>query len=194
MKKKVFIVHGWGGTPEEDWLPWLKTQLEEKGFTVFVPQMPDTMRPQIETWVPHLKKLVGKPNKNTFFVGHSMGCQTILRYLQSLPENSEVGGAILVAGFVHLTDQILETEDDKEIAKPWLTTPLLWDKILEHTRHIITIFSDDDPFVPLRDSTIFMKKLGAEVIIEKGKGHISMNEGIYDLPVVLNALLRMASR
>jgi len=29
--KRVFIIHGWGGNPEEGWLPWLKKELEAKG-------------------------------------------------------------------------------------------------------------------------------------------------------------------
>ena len=28
---KVVIVHGWGGTPEEGWFPWLRRELEERG-------------------------------------------------------------------------------------------------------------------------------------------------------------------
>ena len=35
--KRVFIIHGWGGYPEEGWLPWLKKELEKNGFKVFVP-------------------------------------------------------------------------------------------------------------------------------------------------------------
>jgi esterase/lipase len=35
--KKVFIIHGWDGYPEEGWFPWLKKELEKKGFSVFVP-------------------------------------------------------------------------------------------------------------------------------------------------------------
>jgi len=30
--KRVFIVHGWGGHPEEGWFPWLKKELERRGF------------------------------------------------------------------------------------------------------------------------------------------------------------------
>jgi predicted alpha/beta hydrolase family esterase len=190
---RVFIIHGWGGRPEEDWLPWLKDQLELNGFEVVVPAMPDSMEPHIWTWVPKLKELVGTPDERTFFVGHSMGTQTILRYLESLPEKIKVGGVVLVAGFIHLTDNILETEKDKKIAKPWLEKDLDWKKILSHTKSFVTIFSDDDPFVPLEDSETFMENLNAEVIIERKKGHMSMNENIYEFPEVLEAVMNMSS-
>lgn len=30
--KRVFIVHGWGGRPDESWFPWIQRELESKGF------------------------------------------------------------------------------------------------------------------------------------------------------------------
>src|SRR3972149_1809387 len=98
MKKRVFIAHGWEGTPESGWFPWLKQELETRGFDVFVPQLPDTNHPRREKWVPALAEVVGVPDEQTYLIGHSMGCQTIARYLESLPEGVRVGGAIFVAG------------------------------------------------------------------------------------------------
>jgi esterase/lipase len=37
---KVFIIHGVGGYPEENWFPWLKAELENRGHEVHVPQFP----------------------------------------------------------------------------------------------------------------------------------------------------------
>ncbi len=96
--KKVIIIHGWEGSPQADWFPWLKKELKAKGFVVEVPAMPDTMHPTLESWLVHLKKVTGEPNENTYFVGHSLGVITILRYLESL-EDKKVGGIVLVAGF-----------------------------------------------------------------------------------------------
>src|SRR3989344_4769884 len=117
MTKRVFLIHGWDGNPNNNWFPWLKENLEDKGFQVHIPAMPNPGKPMIDSWVPFLKKQVGKADKDTYFIGHSIGCQTILRYLETI--NNEVGGAVLVAGFFELN---LEEEDEesKEIAKPWL--------------------------------------------------------------------------
>ncbi len=81
MQKRVFIIHGWEGSPQGDWFPWLKKELETKSFVVEVPIMPDTMHPTLEGWLGHLKKITGEPNENTYFIGHSLGVITILRYL-----------------------------------------------------------------------------------------------------------------
>ncbi len=188
--KRVFIIHGWSGHPNEHWSPWLKRELEERGFSVKTPQMPDTDHPHIVQWVPFLAKLVGKPDQDTYLVGHSIGCQTIMRYLQAI--NGAVGGVVFVAGFVTLKG--LETPEEKLIAKPWLETPIDFNKVKKAAKHIVAFFSDDDPFVPLQDANVFKEKLGAEVIIEKKKGHYTMETRISEVPLVLDALLKMPSR
>ena len=63
--KRVYIVHGWGGYPEEGWFPWLKKELEAKGFEVHVPQMPNADKPRMETWVPALAQAVGSADDHT---------------------------------------------------------------------------------------------------------------------------------
>jgi len=36
----IFIIHGAYGNPDENWIPWLKTELEKLGNRVFVPKFP----------------------------------------------------------------------------------------------------------------------------------------------------------
>ncbi|MGB6838936.1 MAG: alpha/beta hydrolase [Microgenomates group bacterium] len=189
MSNRVFIIHGWEGTPEEGWFPWLKKELDKKGIGVKVPAMPHTGEPVIGKWVPYLKKQVGKVDSNTFLVGHSMGCQTILRYLEGLPKSSKVGGIVLVAGFMNLENL---TKEEQVVAKPWLTTRIDLDKVKAHTNNITAIFSTNDEWVPISDSEIFIKKLGAKVIVLKNKGHFSGDDGIKKLPIVLKEVLRFS--
>src|ERR1700690_1832263 len=99
LMKKVVFVHCWEGTPDQAWYPWLKKELEAKGFEVIVPQLPDTNSPRIAKWVPALAVAAGVVDDDTYFVGHSMGCETIVRYLEGLPEGQKVGGAVFIAGF-----------------------------------------------------------------------------------------------
>lgn len=191
--KKVFLIHGWDGYPEEGIFPWLKKELESKDFQVFNPAMPEPLNPKIETWASFLNEQVKNPDENTFFFGHSIGAQTILRYLERLPENVKVGGAVFLAGWFNLTPEAYETEEDAEISKPWLYTPIDWDKIKSHTNKFIDIASDDDPLVPLSDTEIFKEKLGAEIIIEHNKEHFSGSGGIKELPSALEAVLKVAT-
>ncbi|MEK7150988.1 MAG: alpha/beta hydrolase [Patescibacteria group bacterium] len=191
MQKRAFIIHGWDGYPEEGWFPWLKSELEKRGFIVQVPTMPHAENPTIDDWVEHLTKLIGTPDENTYLVGHSIGCQTILRYLQSI--NNEIGGVVLVAGWLlRLTGDL--SQEEIEIAKPWIETPIDYEKVKQSTKNIVCIFSDDDPFVLLKENKVeFETRLNAKTIVEFKKGHFSGSDGITELPRLLEELGKMSN-
>ncbi|MFH1455946.1 MAG: alpha/beta hydrolase [archaeon] len=186
--KRIFLIHGWDGNPKNCWFPWLKQKLEEKGFQVIVPKMPNAEEPKINVWVPFLTELVKEVDEETYFVGHSIGCQTIMRFLET--QTNKIGGIIFVAGFFNLP--YLETEEEKIIAKEWIETPIDTEKIKSLTQNIIAIFSDNDEDVPLSDSKLFRERLNAKIIIEKEKGHFDDSANIKELPVVFNELLKMS--
>lgn len=186
MIKRVFIIHGWEGYPEEGWFPWLKNKLEKNGVQVSVPAMPESAEPKIEAWVSYLSKIVGNVDENTFFVGHSIGCQAILRYLESLPADKKAGGAIFVAGWFIL--QNLASDKEWEIARPWLETPIDFEKVKQCTRKFFAVFSDNDEFVPFNNKELFEKNLGAEILVEHKKGHFRGSDEIKEIPIILEKL------
>ncbi len=183
--KRVIIVHRWAGSPSDDWYPWLKKELESRGFSVVVPQMPDTDKPHIDKWIDHLRKIVGKLDENTYFVGHSVGCQAIIRYLETVP--GKVGGIVLVAGWLGLRN--LETEEEKEIAYSWENEPINFERTKEKTKKIVAIFSDDDPWVPVKDAELFKNKLGAKIIIRHKMQHFTEKS----LPFLLEEIIKITS-
>lgn len=191
MTKRIFIIHGWEGHPEEGWFPWLKRELEARGFTVVVPQLPDPDHPRIGHWIPALAAVVGAPDEQTYFVGHSMGCQAIARYLESLPEGASVGGAVFVAGFFKRLTGLGSEPGFPETEHHWLGTAPDFKKIKTRLRHSVAIFSDNDPYVPLDNQDDFRDKLGSEIIIERNMGHFSKSEGVTELPIALDSILRM---
>lgn len=192
MRKRVFIVHGWDGFPEQGWFPWLKRELEEKGFAVFVPQLPKPDEPRIDNWVLKLKEVVGVPDEQTYFVGHSMGCQTIVRYCEALPEGAVVGGAVFVAGFFKRLTNLEDDDVVRSVADEWLKTPLNLKEAKAHLRKSIAIFSDNDPYVPVDNKDDFADSLGSKIIVEHGKGHFNASIGTVELPIALDSLLAIA--
>lgn len=182
--KKAFLIHGWEGHPKGEWRPWLKNELEKKGFHVVVPEMPDTKHPRMNPWVNHLIKTVGIPDKDCYFVGHSLGCITLLRYLETLKEREEVGGIVLVGGFT--------SNLGYEEIRSFFTKPIAWEKIKSHCKKFVAIHSDNDPYVSLHYKTFFKEKLNATVFVEHNMGHFSGGEGIFQLPIVLNKLLEIS--
>jgi len=189
-EKKVYIIHGWGGSPDSDWYSWLARELKNKGFRVIVPEMPETDNPQIKKWVSHLSKIVPSADENTFFVGHSIGCQAILRYLEK-SENKSVGGAVFVAGWFNLMNL---DKEEAVIAEPWLKTPINFSKIRKALQgKLVVILSDNDPYNCLEENKrIFENQLKAEVIVEKNKGHLAGEDGCNQLPEALEAILKLS--
>lgn len=187
--KRAFIIHGWGGTPDEGWLPWLADELRADGFYVEVPEMPDTDRPTIDAWTDKLAKIVGTVDSNTFFIGHSIGCQAIMRFVERLPMDQIAGGAVFVAPFYTLT---LAENEDPAIAEPWLVTHIEDNLVQEHLPTLSCIFSDDDPCVPEENVTMFKDRLEAYVIALHGKGHFSGSDGIAELPEALDEVRQMS--
>lgn len=191
MRKRVFIIHGWDGCPEEGWFPWLKKELETRGFDVFIPQLPKPDEPRINNWVPKLKEVVGIPDEKTYFIGHSMGCQAIARYLETLPENIKVGGAVFIAGFFKRLTNLEDDDIVRSVSEEWLKTPINLQKVKTHIKKSVAIFSDNDPYVSVDNKEEFVDMLGAKIIIKHNKGHFC---DIAELPVALKAVLEIATK
>jgi predicted alpha/beta hydrolase family esterase len=184
--KKAILIHGWEGYPEEGWRPWLGSELEKQGFEVIVPAMPNSAKPKMNEWLNFLKKLVSNPDENCYFVGHSLGCITILRYIESLGENQKIGGAVLVAGF---TSNLGYDELDS-----FFQTKIDWEKIKSRCQKIIAIHSSNDPYVSLHYADFFRNKLDAEIIIEQNMKHFSGDDGINELPSAFKSVLKLQGK
>jgi uncharacterized protein len=192
MKKRVFIIHGWGGRPNEHWLPWLKDELEERGFDVYVPLMTEEDHAVIEEWDERLEDAIGASDENTYFVGHSVGCQTIMRYLGTRDEKA--GGCVFVAGWFRLEGELYE-EGDEAIAahEPWHEVPIDFGRIRRATENITVLISDDEPYGAIEENAaMFQEKLNADVTIMPGMGHFTSEDGIVELPEALEAVLAYA--
>jgi predicted alpha/beta hydrolase family esterase len=187
--KRVFLVHGWGGSPQREWFPWLKKELEDRGFTVAVPALPDTENPQINTWIPALKEAVGIPDAETYFVGHSMGCQTIARYLETLDDSIKIGGVVYVGGY--FDSLTLDEDEEEEIWQAWHSVPIDLDRVRQHAPKSIAIFSDNDPYVSLTNKDRFESQLDSKIIIEHNQGHFN-GDAYTEIPSALSAVLELA--
>jgi len=186
--KRAIIIHCWEGYPEYCWYQRTKKELEAKGFKVDVPLMPNTDNPQLSEWLPHLKKIIGKPDENLYLIGHSLGNPTIFRYLETLRYTETIGGAVLVAGY----------SDDlgfKELSN-FFRTPINFKNIKKHCKKFVAIHSDNDPYVSLSYGEEIKNKLGAELIIKHNMGHFSgaieSEKSCTSLPDVAKSLFKIS--
>ena len=186
--KKVYIVHGWDFNPNMNWYPWLKKELEKKGFKVIVPEMPNTSEPVIEEWISYLKKIVAKLDEDTYLIGHSIGCQTIMRYLEKEKFNGKLPKVIFIAGWFNLKN--LEDEEVKNIAKPWMETSIDFNKVKERVNNLTVFLSTNEPYNYVKEnSSIFKNKLNAKIVIIKKMGHFTEEDNVLEVPFVLEEIL-----
>lgn len=163
--KRAIIVHCWGGDSDYAWYPWAKSQLEDLGYQVSVPDMPDSDPPILATWLPHLKKIIGQPDDELVLIGHSIGTVAIMRYLESL-ESGRVGKVIFVAGF---TDQLGFRELEN-----FFETRLDFSKIIDKSKNgFVAIQSDNDQFVSEQYGERLKDELGAKLVVKNNAGHMS---------------------
>src|ERR1700687_738100 len=81
--KNAIILHGTGDKNTNFWFPYIKGQLEKRGFKVWLPQLPNADKPNIKDWLPFVLKN-GKLSEETVLIGHSAGAQLILSILESI--------------------------------------------------------------------------------------------------------------
>ena len=187
---RIYIVHCWDGTKDDGWYPWLDEKLSESGNQVYRFNMPDTANPKIDEWVNYLDSQVDNLDDKTYFIGHSIGCQTIMRYLET-KDITRIGGILFVAPWLELLPEAVSDEESFNTAKPWLIKKIDFEKIKKFTNNIHSIFSSDDYFVSLDQKEEFEKLLDAKTIVVDNKGHISQDDGVFELDEILDECNKM---
>src|SRR5882672_4958210 len=97
--KNAIILHGTANTPEGNWFRWLEAELEQRGYEVWLPQLPDADVPNANKYNQLLLNGNFDFNEDTLLVGHSSGAVSILNLLQELPKSAKIKAAFLVGAF-----------------------------------------------------------------------------------------------
>jgi predicted alpha/beta hydrolase family esterase len=194
MLRRAFIIHGYLSNPNEAWLPWLQGELEERGYLVSLPLMPHADRPVISEWIDFIAKLIGEPDDGTTLIGHSLGCQGVLRYLETVgAAGKSVAKTVLVAGIfpTGMSPEDADTETGGDPAlDPWFSKGLDPAKVKKAAGNCTVILSDNDPYIGVdRAKAVFRATLGPKIIIEHGHGHFNEDDHVVELPSALAAVI-----
>lgn len=187
---KVFIVHGYGGEPNGGWRPWLLGKLAREGVWACAPAMPMANEPQKDEWVEELHHLIKEPNKEIFLVGHSLGVPTLLRYVESLPEGSRIGGMVLVSGII----RVIPDKERYEPINHFYNQPFNFEYIKKVCDKFVVIHGSNDANVPFTQAEELSKELACELISIQNGGHLNGSSGWYELPEALMALQKMMNK
>lgn len=164
--KNALIVHGTNGHSKENWFPWLAGEIQQKGFHVYVPDLPQPETPSIPVWNSFIRRKWSFDN-DSIIIGHSSGAVATLGLLQELPINVKVNKVLLVAGFT--------TDLDWDVLHELFTYSFDWQTIKSRAKKFVLFHSDDDPYVPLWHGEKLKKLLGAKLILMKGQKHFSVS-------------------
>lgn len=158
----AIILHGTRDKNTDFWFPYLKEKLEEKGFTVWLPQLPNSDVPNLRDNMSFVLEN-GTFSENTVLIGHSSGAQLILSILGKL--QTPIKQAILVSGYAK---ELRATPEDAKNEQDFK-----WDQIKGKSRQFIFINSDNDPWTcDDKQGRIMLDQLGGMQIILHGEGHM----------------------
>ncbi|KKW46454.1 MAG: hypothetical protein A3A43_03490 [Candidatus Liptonbacteria bacterium RIFCSPLOWO2_01_FULL_56_20] len=80
-KLNYLILHGYTGSPQENKYPWIKKELEKRGYEVNIPKLPNTNDPSEQEQVNYVLENFTL-DENTVLFGHSLGAIVALKVLQ----------------------------------------------------------------------------------------------------------------
>lgn len=164
--KQALILHGTDATPESNWFAWLKERLQQDGYQVWLPLLPDNDRPNAKTYTDFL---LSNPDfafdNETIIIGHSSGAVEVLHLLQNLPENVKIKDAFLVSAF----------KDDLgwDMLKGLFGEPFDFAKIKSKADKIVFFHSDNDPYCPLEHAEYLAGQVDGKLIVRPGQGHFN---------------------
>lgn len=177
-KKRVFIIHGYAANSSKHWFAWLKEELEKKAYEVDILDMPNSLNPELNSWLDTLRKHIGELNENMYIVAHSLGCISALRYIEGFSEQTRLGGVLLLSGFC-------ESLSILPILDPFVKEALQAEKLQRIIQKALVLSAENDTIVPTILSQRLAQKINAKFIQVKQGGHFMEEEGVKKLPILL---------
>jgi predicted alpha/beta hydrolase family esterase len=173
----VVVIHGYTASSQANWFPHFKDELKSDNIDVIIPDMPDSCKPQCNEWLKHIESSIGEPDENTILIGHSLGCVTLLNYLNEKRTES-VKAVFLISGFTENTP----ISELAEFVKPVID----YNYIKSITSDIVAISAVDDDIVPYEYSKEMAERLDAPFILLDGGKHFIDRDGFTEFTLLVN--------
>lgn len=179
--KNALILHGTSSTPNDYWFPYLRHQLEIRGYQVTIPQLPQPEKPDLQIQLPFVLNQYNF-NSETLLIGHSAGASLVLGILDAI--QVKIYQTIMVAGFL-----VLPSKQPDPIVKP--ADEYNWLKMRTNSGHMTIINSTDDPWGlnELVGQEIF-SHIGDRLIIhhEGHMGSTKFNQPYTEFPLLVKLI------
>lgn len=170
--KKLYLIDGFGGSPEVNWLVDIENNYKDK-FEIKMVHYSDSTVADVDQWERDLIRDITHPN-DAYFICHSLGCVTFLRYLLHHP--TQIGGAIFVSGFAE------EIKDFPQFDH--YMQGIEWDKIKNLLGTAFMMASRTDKIIHWQSTNRLSEKLEIPLILLPQGGHFTSGEGIIEMPSI----------
>lgn len=174
----ILLIGRWGTRPGRDWYPWFHATADA---VVHIPEMPDPDNPTPAAWSAEVQRQIAGIPADTplLLVGHSVGCQAIVRALSLSSAPRPLLGAVFVAGWWTVGQPWPALE-------PWCETNYDIGQARLALPRSIVLLSTNDPFNPdfEENGALWAERLGSEVRVIPGAGHFNASPQ----PAVLEAV------
>ncbi|MFA5061386.1 MAG: alpha/beta fold hydrolase [Candidatus Pacearchaeota archaeon] len=179
-KTNFILLHGYTGSPKNNFFPWLKKELENRKYKVLVPELPNTKNPD---YLEQVKFVLDNLHfdENTILLGHSLGGAVSLKVVESLKK--PIKKLILASGFVEPNSK------DKKYVNTF-DWKFNFDKIRKNVKEIIILKDINDKEIRKNSAKRIKDAIGGEIIEFKAKEQHICGE---IEPVVLDSCLNKFS-
>ncbi len=161
--KRIIILHGRNGSPDNYAFPWLKRELEKRGYEVDVPKLPNTNEPNDEEQADYVQKHC-KLDGKTAIVGVSFGGIVAMRLLE---RGHKVQRVVLAC--VPFSGNFGDHKTRKSITEA-CRKGFAFSKIKKNAERFVVVRDERDEIVPAQDAESWHKNLGGEFL--KGYGNV----------------------
>jgi uncharacterized protein len=177
--KRIYIFPRYSGDENSDWYQKAKKELMLRDAqTLVIPlSFPNWDKPEIPEFLSFVEHAIplNELDETTYFVGHSVGCRAVLRFLNEMlkkKQSLKIGGLMFVAGWWTIDNAWSQLEQ-------WINFTADYPKIREMCNgNVITLLSDNDPYTYdyRQNKKHWEEKLKADVLVIPGAKHFN-NEG-----------------
>lgn len=160
--KRFVILHGREGSPTANFIPWLRGEIEKRGYEVQVPELPNSQNPDDLEQAEYVKQHC-VIDEETVVLGHSFGGVVALRLLEM---GLKMNRAVLIA--TPFSGTYLDGDE-----RPTITSALKkgfdFEKIRDNCLGFTLLYDLQDDVVPLSDSKGYEEGLGVEALKANAK-------------------------
>lgn len=191
------IFHGAFGSPEGNWFPQLKGQLEDLGQEVIVQQFPveswnnvvsrgkgyETNIQTLDNWLATFESAVLpklKRNEKMCFIGHSLGPVFILHVVERF--NLQLDSAIFVSPFF----KTLPQWEFNAVNKTFYKSDFDFHDLKQRIPVSYVLYSDNDPYVPVEQQKEFAEKLDSSLVHVSQAEHMNSEVNLIEFPLVFD--------